>query len=111
MLLDYLGVRLNGPAAAAHTLHLNLVVTDRDELWHVGLEHGALHTIEGRHVAGADATISLPYGALRVVSEGTGALDDLIAAGEISVEGDTDAIRTLLGLLDEFEFWFDIVTP
>ena len=45
------------------------------------------------------------------MSEGTGALDDLIAAGEISVEGDTDAIRTLLGLLDEFEFWFDIVTP
>jgi alkyl sulfatase BDS1-like metallo-beta-lactamase superfamily hydrolase len=110
-LLDYLGVRLNGPAAAAHTLHLNLIVTDRDELWHVGVEHGALHTIEGRHVDGADATVSLPYGALRAVGEGTASLDDLIAAGEISVEGDVQAFHTLLGLLDEFELWFDIVTP
>lgn len=47
VLLDDLGMRLNGPAAAEHTLRLNLTVTDRRERWFVGVEQGALHRHHG----------------------------------------------------------------
>lgn len=111
MLLDYLGVRLDGPAASAHSLHLNLMVTDRGERWHVGVEHGALHTVEGSHRDGADATISSTYGALLALTDGTALLDDLMSSDGISIDGDVEAVRTFLSLLDRFELWFDIVTP
>ena len=39
------------------------------------------------------------------------ALDAAVAAGEVTIDGDTGALQTLMGLLDTFEFWFDIVTP
>ena len=36
---------------------------------------------------------------------------DLVADGSILVEGDTASLVDFFGLLDTFEFWFDIVTP
>jgi len=35
----------------------------------------------------------------------------LIAKEAVSVDGDVDALSELLGLLDNFDFWFNIVTP
>ena len=35
----------------------------------------------------------------------------LTATGAVDIEGDQDALRRVLSLLDDFEFWFDIVTP
>ena len=38
------------------------------------------------------------------------ALADLVAAGAIGGEG-VDALATLAGLLDRFDFWFNIIEP
>lgn len=38
-------------------------------------------------------------------------LADEVAGGGITIDGDADAFEDFLGLLDDFEFWFDIVTP
>ena len=38
-------------------------------------------------------------------------VEDLVAGGAASIEGDVAAVGDFLGLLDTFEFWFDIVTP
>ena len=35
----------------------------------------------------------------------------LLEAGTVTLDGDADAVHDFLGLLDDFEFWFDIVTP
>jgi len=118
MLLDYLAVRLNGPDATRHTLRFNLTVTDRDdEQWTFGVDHGSLHAIAGRHVEGADAAINSTHEALATLTLNSSSLDDdldsLLASGALRIEGanGVDAVRTLLGLLDRFEFWFDIVLP
>ncbi len=42
---------------------------------------------------------------------GTADIAQQIQAGRAKLEGDAQALRDLVDLLDEFEFWFDIVTP
>ena len=42
---------------------------------------------------------------------GTAPLADQIADGRAQVEGDEQALHDFVGLLDDFEFWFNIVTP
>lgn len=34
-----------------------------------------------------------------------------ISSGEINIEGDREKLQDLLSLLDDFKFWFNIVTP
>jgi alkyl sulfatase BDS1-like metallo-beta-lactamase superfamily hydrolase len=38
-------------------------------------------------------------------------VEQLIESNTIQVDGDVDALVELIGLLDNFEFWFNIVTP
>ena len=37
--------------------------------------------------------------------------DAAISGGDIAVEGSQAKVEELLGLLVDFEFWFNIVTP
>jgi len=111
MLFDFLAVHLNGPNAAGTTLGFNITVTDRNEMWHLGLQNGALHAIEGRHLEAADVHLRLTHNALAALALGSSPLDDLLADEAIVIEGDADALPTLLGFLDTFDFWFEIVRP
>jgi alkyl sulfatase BDS1-like metallo-beta-lactamase superfamily hydrolase len=111
MLFDLIGVRVNGPAAAEHHLRFNVTVTDRDELWHVGLVHGALHALAGRHLDIADAHLALDHATLAAIAQGAVDLADLRADGRLQIDGDADAVETFVGLLESFEFWFNLVTP
>jgi alkyl sulfatase BDS1-like metallo-beta-lactamase superfamily hydrolase len=111
MLFDLIGVRVNGPAAAEHHLRFNVTVTDRDELWHVGLVHGALHALARRHLDIADAHLALDHATLAAIAQGAVDLADLRADGRLQIDGDADAVETFVGLLESFEFWFNLVTP
>ena len=111
LFLDYLGVRLNCPKAAAYDLSLNLVFPDVDETYGVILGNGALSHRPGVRLDDADATVTVERATLDRIVLGMTTLDAAVAAGEVTIDGDTDALQTLMGLLDTFEFWFDIVTP
>jgi alkyl sulfatase BDS1-like metallo-beta-lactamase superfamily hydrolase len=114
MILDYLAVRVDGPRAAASSLRFNLTVTDRDdERWTFGLDNGALNAVAGRHAEVADANMVATHAALAALAFEQSSLDDLLAGGELTIDGaaGTEAVRTLLGVLDRFTFWFNIVTP
>jgi alkyl sulfatase BDS1-like metallo-beta-lactamase superfamily hydrolase len=111
MLFDLIGVRLNGPAAADRHLRFNVTVTDRGETWHLGVENGALHSIRGRHLADVDASVDLTHAALVALAQGTATLDELRAQHGVTVEGDDQAVESLLGLLETFDFWFELVAP
>jgi alkyl sulfatase BDS1-like metallo-beta-lactamase superfamily hydrolase len=38
-------------------------------------------------------------------------LDQAISSGAMKVEGNREAFTDFMGLLDTFDFWFNIVTP
>jgi alkyl sulfatase BDS1-like metallo-beta-lactamase superfamily hydrolase len=111
LLFDWVGMRLNGPKADGKTITLNFNFTDTGEKYVVGLENSAIHYSKGKQADTADATITLKRETLNDVLLGQGTLDEKIDAGEIKVEGNKAKLDELVSTLDNFDFWFNIVTP
>jgi alkyl sulfatase BDS1-like metallo-beta-lactamase superfamily hydrolase len=109
--LDYLGIRLDGPRAAGKRITVNLALTDTGDTAVLFLANGSLSHSIGRQDPGADATLEMARAALDDIILGAATVPDLIDAGSTELRGDVDAVHDLLGLLDTFEFWFNIVEP
>ena len=111
LLLDYLGVRLNGRRAAGKTITLNLYFTDTQETCILTLTNSVLNHTLGEQAADADATFTLTRGILTQIMFGQTSIDKAIEVGVLQIQGRKEALFELLSLLDVFEFWFNIVTP
>ena len=115
MLLQLVGVRIDGPRAAGVELAISLEVTDGATdggygLWAVGLRHGALHHTAGRLHEQPDLRIRTPKAAL-VAAVASGRLETLAEHPEARLEGRAEVLAELSDLLDDFELFFPIVTP
>ncbi len=112
LFFDYLGVRLNGPKAAGQTMTINWNFTDTQEKFALALEHGALNHTANRQEKDADATVTLTRAALNeIILGGKPKLEAKLASGDIKVEGKHEKLGELLSLMDNFDPWFNIVTP
>jgi alkyl sulfatase BDS1-like metallo-beta-lactamase superfamily hydrolase len=105
-LLDALSVRLNGERAAATELGFTAHFTDTHERFHVMVENAVLRHEPG----GALPTVEITRRRLVDLAIGDAALNDLVNQGEVKGEA-VDQLATLIGLLDRFDFWFEIVAP
>src|SRR3984957_7409678 len=106
LLLDLIGVRLNGPRAAAFELEVELVIADRgDERWNFGVQHGVLHARRDARGVGSVGVIS-SIAAFAGFATGSKSFDELLAREDFAVTGDVSGLRTLTDLLDVFEFGF-----
>jgi alkyl sulfatase BDS1-like metallo-beta-lactamase superfamily hydrolase len=110
-LWDALGSRLDGPRAWGAQIVLAWDFTDVEERWTVSVENGALNSVAGRLAPGAHATITLTRAAFDAILLGEGDAAALFASGAIAVEGDGAKLGEFLGLLDEGDPVFPIVTP
>jgi alkyl sulfatase BDS1-like metallo-beta-lactamase superfamily hydrolase len=111
MLFDYLAIRLNGPKAAGKKLILNVNFTDLKTQYVLTVENAVLNYAKDRQDRGADATIKLSKATLNAVQLKEATLDQKITSGDIKIDGRKEALGEFMGLLDEFPFWFNIVTP
>jgi alkyl sulfatase BDS1-like metallo-beta-lactamase superfamily hydrolase len=110
-LWDAMGARLDGPRAWDTTIKLAWDFTDVGERWSVTVENGALSAVEGRLVEDCHAKVTLTRGAFDAVLLGEGDGVQLFTSGAIAVEGDGAKLGEFLGLLDEGDPVFAIVTP
>ena len=110
-LWDAMGARLDGPRAWDTTIKLAWDFTDVGERWSVTVENGALSAVEGRLVEDCHAKVTLTRVALDAVLLGEGDGAQLFSSGAIAVEGDGAKLGEFLGLLDEGDPVFAIVTP
>ena len=110
-LFDFLAVRLNGPAAAGKRIVINFNFEDSGDQIMVTLVNSVLHQTDGKSASDANASVRLDRSGFLAMAMRGVAVETLIANDAISVEGDVGALNDLLGMLDSFEFWFDIVTP
>jgi alkyl sulfatase BDS1-like metallo-beta-lactamase superfamily hydrolase len=110
-LWDAMGARLDGPRAWDAQIVLAWEFTDVGERWTVTVANGALSTVEGRLAPDAHATITLTRAAFDSVLLGEGDGPALFASGAIAVAGDGAKLGEFLGLLDEGDPVFPIVTP
>lgn len=92
-------------------LTINWEVTDPDERHLIEIENGVLNHRPDRHHPEADATLIVERRALNEMLGKTADLAELDASGRLRVEGDPVKIGELLGLLDEPDPNFAIVTP
>ncbi|GAA0943185.1 alkyl/aryl-sulfatase [Actinocorallia libanotica] len=107
--LDYLAVRLNGPDAIGHDLAINLTLTDLPDPYSITIGNGVLHARK-RHTKNADLELTLtrPQLIAGVLSPGT--LDTAINDASITAHGDIGALHTLIGLLDTFDPYFELLS-
>ncbi|MBV1907170.1 MAG: MBL fold metallo-hydrolase, partial [Pseudomonadales bacterium] len=110
-ILSALAVRLNGPKAGARTLSLNLHITDTHEKFLVTLENAVLNHQAGHTKKEVDASVHTTRLALADLGLKIRTLQTLLSTGEISLSGNESALTDLVNLLDEFDFWFQIVLP
>lgn len=110
LFFDYLAVRLNGPKAADAKMALN-VDFGADGKYLLELENGVLNHTANTQSGTADATLSLSRDVLNDVVLQKTTLDNAIQAGSVKVNGSQAKVKELLSYLDNFEFWFNIVTP
>ncbi|WP_133139091.1 alkyl/aryl-sulfatase [Legionella genomosp. 1] len=111
LFFDYLGVKLDGIKAANTTLTLNFVFPDVNEKYIVELNNGSLHHIKGYQSDIADATITINREILNQIILKQKTVTSTQANNELKIEGNQESLKQLLGLIDNFDFWFNIVTP
>lgn len=108
---DYMAVRLNHPKADGKQITLNFVFPDVDKKYLLELENGVLHHTEGTQSDQADTTITLDRATLDAITLQQTTMQEAAQAGDVTFEGDPAKLQELMALLDNFEFWFNIVTP
>lgn len=112
LILDYLAIRLRHPDAADLAGTTLLELTDVAERHLLELSNGVLHNrpvTDGERVA-TDATVTTTRAWLNTAL----ALDEPAKALQgtgVAVSGDPSSLMAVFDRLDEFPFWFDIVTP
>jgi len=110
MFFDFLGVRLNGDRAAGKSIEINMELTDTNEKYVVGVENSAIHYSKDKVAASADVSITTTREALNDVMLGTSTMEKQVVEGKAKLTGDPKKLSEFVGLLDNFEFWFPIVT-
>ncbi|MDW9393082.1 alkyl sulfatase dimerization domain-containing protein [Sinorhizobium meliloti] len=111
LFFDYLGVRLNSEKAGDTKLTFNFDFGEKDGKYLLQLENGVLNNTAGTQADNADATITLTRDSLNGIVLGDTTLEKAVADGSVKVTGDNAKLGQLVSMLDNFEFWFNIVTP
>ncbi|MCU4414026.1 MBL fold metallo-hydrolase [Acinetobacter sp. WU_MDCI_Axc73] len=110
LLFDYWGVRLNAEKAQGKRLAVNFNFPDLKKNYTVTLSNSVLNysTVPEKKV---DATVTLNKTTLNAIQLKQATWQDKIKSGEIKINGNQQALVDLVGLIDDYPFWFNIVTP
>ncbi len=111
MLFDSLSVRFNPAKAGAAAYVLNFEFPDRGEKLCVIVGDDVAIPRMGCHEAKAVATTRMNRATLDEILLGSAKFADRVADGSIQITGDPAAVRKHLASLDEFPYWFNVVTP
>ena len=111
LLFDYLAVKVNAKRAESDAFKINFTFTDEGREYLVELSNATLTNIEGVTVQDADLSLTISREDWTLVILKQVALRDLLASGKASFAGDIRILNQLFSLMDEFPFWFNIVTP
>ena len=109
--LDFIAVRLNHPKAAGKSITLNFIMPDADEKFTLTVKNGVMNYTIGKQADTADATVTIDRSVLDQINLGQTTLEKAMEDGSVSVAGNEQKVQEFVGLLDTFEFWFNIVTP
>jgi alkyl sulfatase BDS1-like metallo-beta-lactamase superfamily hydrolase len=111
MIFDYMAIRLNGPKADGKVITLNMIFPDVHQQYIVQLKNSVLNYYANKQSATADATITLDRSTLDNLILGNTTIKQAYEKGDIKLTGQEGKFKELLSLMDNFNLWFNIVTP
>ncbi|MFP3521157.1 alkyl sulfatase dimerization domain-containing protein [Pantoea sp. SIMBA_072] len=111
MFFDYLALHINGEKAANAKAVLNVDFGEDGGKYKLELENGVLNHTANSEAQNADATLTLSRETLNKVILKEETLKQAQDKGEVKITGNADKVSELLGYMDKFDFWFNMVTP
>ncbi|WMY73482.1 alkyl sulfatase dimerization domain-containing protein [Buttiauxella selenatireducens] len=111
MFFDYLAVHINGEKAGDTKAVFNIDLGSDGGKYKLELENGVLNHTANTEAKDADATFSLNRDTLNRIILKEETLKQAVDKGEVKVTGNSEKMNEMLGFMDNFEFWFNIVTP
>lgn len=111
MFFDYLAVHINGEKAGDAKSVFNIDLGSDGGKYKLELENGVLNHTVNAEAKDADTTIALNRDTLNKIILKEVTLKQAQDSGDVKVTGDGAKLDQMLGYMDKFEFWFNIVTP
>ncbi|QRY81735.1 MBL fold metallo-hydrolase [Pseudomonas sp. PDNC002] len=111
LLFDYLGVRLSAEKAEGEDFSINLVLPDKNEQYLLELKNSHLNNIKGVQSENAGQTVTIDRADLNRLMLKEVSPVRLVFEGKLKSSGNPLLLAKLFGMLEDFNFWFDIVTP
>lgn len=111
LVFDYMGVRLNPERAEGKELKINVVLPDRDEQIALDLKNSHLNVLSDTQAEDADLTLTINRADFDNLILKTATFETLMKEGKIKHEGNLAAVQQFFGMLDDFEYGFNIATP
>ncbi|MBS6143262.1 MAG: SCP2 sterol-binding domain-containing protein, partial [Klebsiella aerogenes] len=111
MFFDYLAVHINGEKAGNAKSVFNIDLGSDGGKYKLELENGVLNHTANAEAKDADTTIALNRATLNKIILKEETLKQAVDNGDAKITGNADKLNEMLGYMDNFEFWFDIVTP
>ncbi len=111
MLFDFLSVRLNSEKAEGKKIAIKWNFSDSKEKYLLTVENSVMNYTKRIQAKNADATLTLKRDAfLRIIGKQS-TIQEEAQNDKIIINGNVEALSELFSLLDDFDFWFNIVTP
>lgn len=112
LLLDLLAVRLDATKASGIQLNITLRLPDREEVFALEIRNSTLTAIQGHPNPYASVTVTIDRSDFEKMLLQPSLIPALIETQKLQMTGTPQDFFRFLGMLAQFEFWFDIVpTP
>ncbi|EIS4902263.1 MBL fold metallo-hydrolase [Listeria innocua] len=111
LILDYMGIRLNGERSIDKRISMNWKLADVDESYHLLVNNSVLIYREGEVDDKADLTLTTTRDTFNHIFGGVKSFEAAFKDQTASLEGDAKKFGEFASLLDEFNPVFNIVTP
>jgi len=110
MLFDYLSVRLNSEKAEGKDFKINIDFTDLKSKYTLSVKNSVLNYTH-KQSSKADVSISITMDTMHEIQLKTTDFDTAIKVGKVKLSGKQAVLEEFMGMLDDYNFWFNIVTP
>ncbi len=110
MLFDYLAVRLDAAKAEGQVFTINVNFTDLNSAYSLTVENSVLNHTQ-QQVEEPDVELTMTMATMNRIQLKEVDFDAAVKSGDVFIVGDKATFIGFLAMLDDFEFWFNIVTP
>lgn len=114
LLFNYIAMRFKGtePEAAKMKYNFNLNFPDVKQKAALIISNGAMTPRIGSNVTkDVTATITVNRTDLDKITLGQAKFEDLVNKGSIKIDGDAEAFKKAMSMVESFNFWFNIIEP